>query len=60
VTYADEILQIGNMILGKGVRYGNKKDFLFNLQESKPQTNTPEFKRFLVRARWWMSLVSRW
>jgi hypothetical protein len=34
VVYAEEILQIGNMVLGKGVRYGNKKDYLYNAEPS--------------------------
>lgn len=43
VIYADEILQIGNMILGKGVRYGNKKDFLYNVEPSLAEQDQGDF-----------------
>lgn len=31
VTKADEVIQIGNMILARGVTYGSKSDYLFNI-----------------------------
>jgi len=43
VVYAEEILQIGNMILGKGVKYGNKKDFLYNVEPSLADQNDSDF-----------------
>ena len=36
VIKADEVLQIGNMILAKGVTFGSKDNFLFNLDTTKP------------------------
>ena len=43
VVYAEEILQIGNMILGKGVKYGNKKDFLYNVEPSLAEQDPDDF-----------------
>ena len=37
VVAADEVIQIGNMILAKGVTYGKKDDFLYNIGSEKKQ-----------------------
>jgi hypothetical protein len=37
VVAADEVIQIGNMILAKGVTYGKKDDFLYNIGSDKKQ-----------------------
>jgi len=36
VIAADEVLQIGNMVLGKNVTFGKKEDFLFNIDSQPP------------------------
>ena len=38
VIAAEEILQIGNMVLGKNVTYGKKADFLYNIDATPKQT----------------------
>jgi hypothetical protein len=38
VVSAKEILQIGNMILGKGVEFGSKENFLYNLNTEQKFT----------------------
>lgn len=40
IVKADEVIQIGNMLLGKGVVYGNKDDFLFNISADPVTTVT--------------------
>jgi GNAT superfamily N-acetyltransferase len=37
VVAADEVIQIGNMILARGVTYGKKDDFLYNIGSDKKQ-----------------------
>jgi hypothetical protein len=38
VVKADEVLQIGNMILARGVTYGDKSNFLYNIDTTRPYT----------------------
>lgn len=38
VIAAEEVLQIGNMVLGKNVTYGKKADFLYNIDATPKQT----------------------
>jgi len=44
VIKADEVLQIGNMILAKGVTFGSKDNFLFNLDTTKPAPDTSDIR----------------
>jgi len=37
VIKADEVLQIGNMVLGRGVTYGAKEQFLYNIEPPTDQ-----------------------
>jgi hypothetical protein len=50
VIKADEIIQIGNMILGKGVEFGKKEDFLFNIA-SDPVTTVTQVRDGIENAR---------
>jgi hypothetical protein len=50
VIKADEIIQIGNMILGKGVEFGKKEDFLFNIA-SDPVTTVAEVRDGIENSR---------
>jgi hypothetical protein len=38
VVKAEEVLQIGNMILARGVEYGSKQNFLYNIDATTPVT----------------------
>jgi hypothetical protein len=38
VVKADAVLQIGNMILARGVEYGSKQNFLYNIDATAPVT----------------------
>lgn len=42
VIKAEEVLQIGNMVLGRGVTYGRKEDFLYNIE--LPTTKSAAFQ----------------
>ena len=44
VIKADEVLQIGNMILAKGVTFGSKDNFLYNLDTTKPASSTSDIR----------------
>ena len=44
VVAAEEILQIGNMVLGKNVTFGKKEDFLFNI-DSQPAISAEELAK---------------
>jgi hypothetical protein len=42
VVSAEEVIQVGGLVLGRGVQYGEKSDQKFSLA----QTQTPQFKRW--------------
>jgi hypothetical protein len=42
VVSADEVIQVGGLVLGRGVQYGEKPDYKFSLA----QTKTPEFQNW--------------
>lgn len=50
VVKADEVLQIGNLILAKNVTYGAKEDFLFNI-DSTPELTEAEISQGVTDVR---------
>jgi hypothetical protein len=50
VVKADEVLQIGNLILAKNATYGTKEDFLFNI-DSTPEMTEAEISQGVTDVR---------
>ena len=49
VIKANEVLQIGNMILAKGVTFGSKDNFLYNLDTTKPVPSTSDIRAVKIK-----------
>jgi DNA repair protein RadC/GNAT superfamily N-acetyltransferase len=50
VVSADEVIQIGQLVMAKGVEFGDKADFLYNIGDPVPRTET-DFYRIVNRDR---------
>jgi GNAT superfamily N-acetyltransferase len=50
VVSADEVIQIGQLVMAKGVEFGDKADFLYNIGDPVPRTET-DFYRIINRDR---------
>lgn len=49
IVKADAILQIGNMILARGVEYGQKESFLYNIDAPQPDLFSTEEQKVLEK-----------